>query len=54
MVVLVNATGRVLASNTPAVIVGSMAHPGRGAQQELPPGENWTDCVGLPWFLVRG
>jgi hypothetical protein len=52
--VLVNATGRVLASNVPTMIVGSMAHPGRGAHQELPSGEDWTDCVGLPWFLVRG
>lgn len=51
--VLVNATGRVLASNTPAMIVGSMAGPG-GTRQELPPGEDWADCVGLPWFLVRG
>ena len=33
--VLVNATGRVLASNTPAIIVGSMVHPG-GTRQELP------------------
>jgi hypothetical protein len=52
--VLVNATGRVLASNTPAAIVGSMVHPGRDAHQELPAGEDWADCVGLPWFLVRG
>lgn len=51
---LVNATGRVLASNTPAMIVGSMTHSGSGTQQELPPGEDWADCVGLPWFLVRG
>jgi hypothetical protein len=51
---LVNATGRVLASNTPAMIVGSMTHSGTGTRQELPPGEEWADCVGLPWFLVRG
>lgn len=51
--VLVNATGRVLASNTPSVIVGSMIHPEHGTHQELPPGEHWSDCVGLPWFLVR-
>jgi hypothetical protein len=50
---LVNATGRVLASNTPAMIVGSMIHPRHDAHQ-LPPGEDWADCVGLPWFLVRG
>lgn len=52
--VLVNATGRVLASNTPATIVGSMVDAGLGARQELPPGEDWADCAGLPWFLVRG
>jgi hypothetical protein len=52
--VLVNATGRVLASNTPTMIVGSMIHPGRATHQELPAGEDWSDCVGLPWFLVRG
>ncbi len=51
--VLVNATGRVLASNTPAAIVGSMIHPGRGTHQELPSGDDWADCVGLPWFLVQ-
>jgi hypothetical protein len=51
---LVNATGRVLASNNPATIVGSMVHAERGDRQELPPGEDWGDCVGLPWFLVRG
>jgi hypothetical protein len=51
---LVNATGRVLASNSPAMIVGSMVPPGRDDRQELPPGEEWADCVGLPWFLVRG
>lgn len=48
---LVNATGRVLASNNPATIVGSMIHAERG--QELPAGPEWTDCVGLPWHLVR-
>lgn len=51
--VLVNATGRVLASNTPATIVGSMI-PAGGTHQKLPPGEDWADCVGLPWFLVQG
>jgi len=49
-----NATGRVLASNTPTMIVGSMIHPECGTRQELPPGEDWADCAGLPWFLVRG
>jgi hypothetical protein len=52
--VLVNATGRVLASNTPTMIVGSMVQHRHGTRQELPPGEDWADCVGLPWFLVQG
>lgn len=53
---LVNATGRVLASNTPATIVGAMVRPDHGASpgDRLPPGEEWSDCAGLPWFLVRG
>jgi hypothetical protein len=50
---LVNATGRVLASNTPATIVGSMVRPGHGDRQDLEAGEDWADCVGLPWSLVR-
>jgi hypothetical protein len=50
---LVNATGRVLASNTPATIVGSMIRPGQGDRHELGHGADWSDCVGLPWFLVR-
>jgi hypothetical protein len=52
--VLVNASGRVLASNTPTTIVGSMIHPGPGPHQRLPPGKEWADCAGLPWLLVRG
>jgi len=50
---LVNATGRVIASNTPATIVGSMVRPDNGDRHDLPPGPEWSDCVGLPWFLVR-
>ena len=49
---LVNATGRVLASNTPAMIVGSMTDAGSGTTLAL--GDDWADCAGLPWFLVRG
>ncbi|MPZ79172.1 MAG: hypothetical protein GEV28_01735 [Actinophytocola sp.] len=49
---LVNSTGRVIASNTPATIVGSMVRPGHGDRRELP-GDDWSDCAGLPWFLVR-
>jgi hypothetical protein len=52
--VLVNATGRVLASNTPTIIVGAMVDLGRDTHQKLPPGDEWTECAGLPWFLVRG
>lgn len=51
---LVNATGRVLASNTPTMIVGSIVHPERGTRQELASGDEWTDCVGLPWSLIQG
>jgi hypothetical protein len=51
--VLVNATGRVLASNTPATIVGSMVRAGHGDREELPHGADLSDCVGLPWFLVQ-
>lgn len=48
----VNAIGRVLASDTPAVIVGSAIRPGRGDHQELPPVDDWSACVGLPWLLI--
>ncbi|MGP4029860.1 cache domain-containing protein [Actinomadura sp. 3N407] len=50
---LINSTGRVLASNTPATIVGSIIHPDGLPRRELPHGPDWADCVGLPWFLVR-
>ncbi|MCP9955658.1 cache domain-containing protein [Actinomadura madurae] len=50
---LINSTGRVLASNTPATIVGSITRPDDLPRRELPPGPDWADCVGLPWFLVR-
>jgi hypothetical protein len=46
---LVNATGRVLASNSPATIVGSMVSLEKGTRLD----SEWSDCVGLPWFLVR-
>jgi hypothetical protein len=48
---LVNASGRVLASNTPTTIVGSMIRES-GDRQELLDGADWSDCVGLPWSLV--
>lgn len=46
---LVNATGRVVASNSPATIVGSMVGLEKGTRLD----SEWPDCVGLPWFLVR-
>jgi hypothetical protein len=51
---LLNAGGRVLASNTPANIIGSLAPPDRQLGAPLPGGLGWADCVGLPWSLVRG
>ncbi|MBK1783226.1 cache domain-containing protein [Prauserella cavernicola] len=50
---IVNASGRVIASNTPATIVGSIVRPGQGERRELAHGDDWPDCTGLPWFLVR-
>ncbi|PXY30314.1 hypothetical protein DI005_12210 [Prauserella sp. PE36] len=50
---LVNASGRVIASNTPATIVGSIVRRGHGERRELTHGDDWADCAGLPWFLVR-
>lgn len=50
---LLNATGRVLASATPAHIVGSLAPPDRQLGTPVAVGPDWTDCVGLPWSLVR-
>ncbi|MFG2004451.1 cache domain-containing protein [Spirillospora sp. NPDC048911] len=50
---LINSTGRVLASNTPATIVGSIIRPDGRPRRELPHGPHWADYVGLPWFLVR-
>ncbi len=50
---LVNATGRVIASNTPTTIVGSIVRPAQGTRRELPHGTDFSDCAGLPWFLMR-
>ncbi|MFG3253548.1 cache domain-containing protein [Streptomyces sp. NPDC048172] len=50
---LVNLSGRVLASNTPAVVAGSLAPSGHRAGEALPSGEEWHECAGLPWSLVR-
>jgi hypothetical protein len=54
---LVNAYGRVIASNTPEAISGSLL-PAEGAGAgkplcRLPLAPRWADCVGLPWSLVR-
>ncbi|GAA2103981.1 cache domain-containing protein [Streptomyces albiaxialis] len=49
---LVNPSGRVLASNTPAVVAGSLAPPGHPAGDALPSGEVWRECAGLPWRLL--
>lgn len=55
---LVNASGRVVASNTPEAISGSLAPaaPSAGAGDpppRLPVGSALPDCAGLPWALVR-
>lgn len=49
---LVNASGRVIASNTAETIVGSLipAHQQRGSHVPADPGS--TRCQGLPWSLV--
>lgn len=49
---LVNDSGRVIASNTAAAIVGSLvpARDRRGSQ--VPPGSGSERCQGLPWSLV--
>lgn len=49
---LVNASGRVIASNTAATIVGSLisARDRRGSQ--VPPDSQSAHCRGLPWSLV--
>lgn len=51
---LLNASGRVIASNTPATIIGSLAPPAwRGGGRTLPAGPEWSYCAGLPWSLVQ-
>ncbi|GAB2819612.1 cache domain-containing protein [Streptomyces daliensis] len=50
---LVNASGRVLASNTPDSITGSLAPADARRGAVLPRGDGWADCTGLPWSLVR-
>ena len=50
---LVNPSGRVLASNTPAVVTGSLAPSGRAEHGTLAAGTEWRECTGLPWSLAR-
>jgi hypothetical protein len=50
---LLNASGRVIASNTPAVIIGSLVPANLRDRRELLVGPQWSDCAGLPWSLVR-
>lgn len=50
---LVGPTGRVLASNTPATIVGALVGPAEGTRREVAHDQSWADCEGLPWFLVH-
>lgn len=49
---LLNASGRVIASNTPAVIIGSLVPADWRDRQELAVGPEWSDCAGLPWSLA--
>ncbi len=48
---LVNATGRVIASNTSEAIVGSLT-PARLRGGGEPVGQGWVPCEGLPWHLI--
>lgn len=50
---LLNAHGRVIASNTPDVIVGSLAPRDRGGADVALSGTAGEGCAGLPWSLVR-
>ena len=52
-VLLVNASGRVIASNTPDAIAGSLAPADRSSGTRLPRGPGWEDCAGLPWTLLH-
>ncbi len=49
---LLNASGRVIASNTPSIITGSLVPADRRGGRLLPEGPGWADCAGLPWSLV--
>ena len=50
---LLNASGRVIASNTPATIIGSLVPAHWQERRELPVGPQWSDCGGLPWSLMQ-
>ncbi|MQA80585.1 MAG: hypothetical protein GEV10_19240 [Streptosporangiales bacterium] len=50
---LVNTQGRIIASNTPDAIVGSMRRSAQSDGPQVPRGQEWADCDGLPWTLVR-
>jgi hypothetical protein len=49
---LVNAIGRVVASNTPDIIVGSLTPARLPAGEGTLVGQGWAPCEGLPWRLV--
>jgi hypothetical protein len=51
---LVNASGRVIASNTPSTIIGSLAPADWPPGRPVPAGAGWADCAGLPWSLLPG
>lgn len=51
---LLNASGRVIASNTPSTIIGSLAPADRPPGCPVPAGAGWADCAGLPWSLLPG
>ncbi|AXB41736.1 cache domain-containing protein [Amycolatopsis albispora] len=47
---LVNAFGRVIASNSPETLLGLLAPEAR-QERPLPRGGEWADCDGLPWSI---
>ncbi len=49
---LVNTSGRVIASNTPESIVGSLMPAEQQGGSYVPQELDWTRCEGLPWSLV--
>lgn len=49
---LLNASGRVIASNTHSTIIGSLAPADRLPGCPVPAGAGWADCAGLPWSLL--